>query len=132
MSGCPPGWTARRWPAAWSTWPAGSTWPAPCAPPQKGSLPSSSELAALPARSPRTLGGDMPFPTKLLNEGEEVVLDLRPHWWYLSGPIALVVVALIATIASRVAGLADVLSLVLVAALFVSLVMLLARYAKWA
>ncbi len=23
----------------------------------------------------------MPFPTKLLNRGEEIVLDLRPHWW---------------------------------------------------
>jgi membrane protein YdbS with pleckstrin-like domain len=74
----------------------------------------------------------MPFPAKLLNEGEEVVLDLRPHWWYLSGPIALVVVMLVATIASRIAGVADVLSIVLAAALFVSLVMLLARYARWA
>jgi hypothetical protein len=36
----------------------------------------------------------MSFPTKLLNEGEEVVLDLRPHWWYLSGPVALVVLVL--------------------------------------
>ena len=23
----------------------------------------------------------MAFPTKLLNHGEEVILDLRPHWW---------------------------------------------------
>lgn len=23
----------------------------------------------------------MAFPTKYLNEGEEVILDLRPHWW---------------------------------------------------
>ncbi len=23
----------------------------------------------------------MTFPSKLLNEGEEIVLDLRPHWW---------------------------------------------------
>lgn len=23
----------------------------------------------------------MSFPTKYLNEGEEIVLDLRPHWW---------------------------------------------------
>ena len=26
----------------------------------------------------------MPYPTKLLNEGEEVALDLRPHWWYFA------------------------------------------------
>lgn len=23
----------------------------------------------------------MAFPTKLLNDGEEIILDLRPHWW---------------------------------------------------
>jgi uncharacterized membrane protein YdbT with pleckstrin-like domain len=26
----------------------------------------------------------VPYPTKLLNEGEEVALDLRPHWWYFA------------------------------------------------
>ena len=25
----------------------------------------------------------MPYPRKLLNEGETVELDLRPHWWFL-------------------------------------------------
>jgi uncharacterized membrane protein YdbT with pleckstrin-like domain len=25
----------------------------------------------------------MAFPRKLLNEGEDVVLDLNPHWWFL-------------------------------------------------
>lgn len=24
----------------------------------------------------------MPYPKKLLNQGEEMALDLRPHWWY--------------------------------------------------
>jgi uncharacterized membrane protein YdbT with pleckstrin-like domain len=24
------------------------------------------------------------FPSKLVNDGEEVVLDLRPHWWYMA------------------------------------------------
>ena len=28
----------------------------------------------------------MPFPRKLLNEGEEAVLDLHPHWSFLSKP----------------------------------------------
>src|SRR5262245_31960741 len=37
----------------------------------------------------------MPFPRKLLNEGEEVVLDLRPHWWYLSKPVGALIVTLI-------------------------------------
>jgi uncharacterized membrane protein YdbT with pleckstrin-like domain len=26
----------------------------------------------------------VPFPRKLLNEDEEVVLDLHPHWWFLA------------------------------------------------
>ena len=40
----------------------------------------------------------MPFPKKLLNEGEEVVLDLRPHWWFLVGPSAALFVTVLATI----------------------------------
>ena len=26
----------------------------------------------------------MPFPRKLLNEEEELILDLHPHWWFLA------------------------------------------------
>lgn len=37
----------------------------------------------------------MPYPKKLLNEGEDVALDLRPHWWFfwkhIMGGIALFV-----------------------------------------
>jgi membrane protein YdbS with pleckstrin-like domain len=73
----------------------------------------------------------MSFPTKLLNEGEEVVLDLRPHWWYLSGPVSLVVVALVATIASWAFGAPQALSVALVVVLVVTVVWLLMRYAKW-
>lgn len=73
----------------------------------------------------------MSFPTKLLNEGEEVVLDLRPHWWYLSGPVALVVLVLAATIASLVAGAPKALSVVIAVVLVISVVWLLTRYAKW-
>jgi hypothetical protein len=29
----------------------------------------------------------MPFPRKLLLEGETVALDLRPHWWFFAGPL---------------------------------------------
>ena len=30
----------------------------------------------------------MPYPSRLLNEGETVALDLRPHWWYFAKHIA--------------------------------------------
>jgi uncharacterized membrane protein YdbT with pleckstrin-like domain len=31
------------------------------------------------------------FPPKLLNEGEQVVLDLRPHWWFMAKSTAALV-----------------------------------------
>ena len=40
----------------------------------------------------------MPFPRKLLNEGEDIVLDLHPHWWFFSGPVAALVVAMAAAV----------------------------------
>jgi len=72
----------------------------------------------------------VPFPRKLLNEGEDVVLDLHPHWWYFSGPVT----ALVAAVAAAVfAFTKDVTFL-----RFVTLVLLLAgvawvavTYAKW-
>ena len=44
----------------------------------------------------------MPYPKRLLNEGEELALDLRPHWWYfskhiLTGVPLFVVLAIILT-----------------------------------
>ena len=42
----------------------------------------------------------MPFPRTLLNEREDIVLDLHPHWWFFAPPL----LALIAAIA--VGGLA--------------------------
>lgn len=42
----------------------------------------------------------MSFPRKLLNEREDIVLDLHPHWWFFAPPL----LALIAAIA--VGGLA--------------------------
>jgi uncharacterized membrane protein YdbT with pleckstrin-like domain len=35
------------------------------------------------------------FPTKLLNENEEIVLDLRPHWWFMAEPTAALVGSII-------------------------------------
>jgi uncharacterized membrane protein YdbT with pleckstrin-like domain len=29
----------------------------------------------------------MPYPRRLINQGEEVVLDLKPHWWYFAQQI---------------------------------------------
>ncbi|HWW52420.1 MAG TPA: hypothetical protein VNY84_01535, partial [Acidimicrobiales bacterium] len=42
----------------------------------------------------------MAFPTKLLNDDEEVVLDLNPHWSTLVKPLALLVVVVAVTVAA--------------------------------
>lgn len=73
----------------------------------------------------------MPFPTRLLNEGEQVVLDLRPHWWFLSGPLFWL---LVAAAASGVATALEapswaVLSLLAVTGLV--LLWLVGRYLRW-
>ena len=41
----------------------------------------------------------MPYPTRLLNDGEEIALDLRPHWWYFAkhifGSVVLIVLLIL-------------------------------------
>ena len=78
----------------------------------------------------------MAFPTKLLNEGEEIALDARPHWWFMAEPTA-------ALVASVILGIIVLLwdshgflhtfvryiTLILVVA---SLAWFASRYAKWA
>lgn len=72
----------------------------------------------------------MAFPKKLLHETEELVLDLRPHWWYLAGPVVVLVVSLglLAFLLTRFDGPGP---LVAAAAAVLALVWFLVRYAKW-
>jgi uncharacterized membrane protein YdbT with pleckstrin-like domain len=72
----------------------------------------------------------VPFPRRLLNEGEDVVLDLHPHWWFFSGPVAAVVAATVAAVAVR--EVSDELSLVLLAVAGLALLWVAGRYARWA
>ena len=72
----------------------------------------------------------MPFPPDLLNQSEEVVLDLRPHWAKLFFPVVLVVLAIAATGASLLTRNA-VLPLILLAVLALAVVFLLFRYVRW-
>lgn len=54
----------------------------------------------------------MAFPRKLLNDTEEVVLDLHPHWWFMAKPTAALAVALILGLASLIMGLPGFVQLV--------------------
>ena len=77
----------------------------------------------------------MPFPRRLLNENEVVILDLRPHWWVLVGSAALLALSLALAVAVSifVHGVAH--DPILIASLIVVLVVLVRfvrRYTRWA
>lgn len=44
----------------------------------------------------------MAFDRKLLNSNEEILLDLRPHWWFVTPQVALVVAATVVVITVQV------------------------------
>ena len=73
----------------------------------------------------------MPYPRKLLNEGEDVVLDLHPHWWFFVGPT--LAFAASVGVAIGVASLTHNGVAVLFAFLLMALTALwwVARYIKW-
>jgi len=77
----------------------------------------------------------MAFPRKFLNEGEDIILEQRPHWFYLAGPALALAAALVVAIfaSTRVDG--DVQRFVvipLLLAALAALVWFVWRYAKWA
>jgi uncharacterized membrane protein YdbT with pleckstrin-like domain len=72
----------------------------------------------------------VPFPSKLLNDGEEVILDLRPHWSRLFWPVAAVVVSIVVTIA-LFSALAAALQWALFALCAAAVLWLVVRYLKW-
>ena len=73
----------------------------------------------------------MPFPRKLLHESEEIVLDLRPHWWFLIGPVFWLVVAIAATVLVAVFELPDAAWYAGLAAIGLLLLWFLARVLRW-
>ncbi len=74
----------------------------------------------------------MGYPTKLLNPGELVLLDLRPHWKYLAGPALFVVLFIGGGLTALVATVPRWAQLALAAVLVLNLLWLLGRYLQWA
>jgi uncharacterized membrane protein YdbT with pleckstrin-like domain len=74
----------------------------------------------------------VPFPRKLLNDEEDIVLDLHPHWWYFAPQVAALVAAIVLGLIAVVgtdSGWAQIPAGVLVLA---CLLWFGVRYAKWA
>lgn len=74
----------------------------------------------------------VPFPTKLLNDDEEVVVDLHPHWWFFAQPLGALVVALgigIAVLLKVDVGVVQAAAGILVV---LALLWFLVSYAQWA
>lgn len=73
----------------------------------------------------------MAFPRKLLNDGEEVVLDLRPHWIYMAEPTLAVLGAIVVGIIALKVDV-DAIKLIAGVLLLLCLAWFGIRYAKWA
>jgi uncharacterized membrane protein YdbT with pleckstrin-like domain len=74
----------------------------------------------------------MPYPRKLLNDGEDVVLDLHPHWWFFAGPTLAFAVSVAVAIAVGHAVDTSGVRLALLALMAVAAMWWVLRYFKWA
>lgn len=71
------------------------------------------------------------FPAKLLQDGEELVVDLRPHWWAITTPAMALLGAVVLGIGALIVG-NSVLDVIAGVVLVVVLVWFALRYARWA
>ena len=74
----------------------------------------------------------MPFPKKLLNDGEKVVLDLHPHWWFFAPHIAALVGSLaLGVVVLAVGDLPGAVGAVVALLVLACLVVFVVRYSQW-
>jgi membrane protein YdbS with pleckstrin-like domain len=68
---------------------------------------------------------------RFLNEGEQIALAARPHWWYLAGPVALALVLLVGAVIAFVQRAPGWSKDVVAGALVLGLLWLVGRYLRW-
>ena len=77
----------------------------------------------------------MPFPKRLLNQGETIAADLHPHWLFFFGPalafLGSVVLGAVVLVAAAGGGLGTFTKWLALAALVLSAGWVLGRYLKW-
>ena len=74
----------------------------------------------------------MSQPRHSVREGEEIILDLRPHWWYFVRETAVLAVALVLGIAALALGWPDPVRVITGIAILAALVWALVSYSRWA
>jgi uncharacterized membrane protein YdbT with pleckstrin-like domain len=73
----------------------------------------------------------VPYPRKLLNDSETIVLDLHPHWWYFVEAAVALVAAIAFAIVALVADWPSAVKWIALALIVGTAIWLLARYVKW-
>ncbi|HEV2071211.1 MAG TPA: PH domain-containing protein [Acidimicrobiales bacterium] len=74
----------------------------------------------------------MAFPSRLLNDGEEIVLDLRPHWSFFALSAIALAASVGLSIALSAAGWHEWLQMLAAVVTLAALVCFVVRYARWA
>lgn len=69
--------------------------------------------------------------SRRLNEGEKVVLDLHPHWWYLAGPVLTISAVIAGAVTSLAMSAPPAAGWAVLGALVLSALWLLLRYLRW-
>ncbi len=67
-----------------------------------------------------------------LDDGEEVILSVRPHWWCFASTGAVLAAALVLAVGSATYGLPEPVQLLVVLLTLVALGRFVVRYARWA
>jgi len=73
----------------------------------------------------------VPFPAENLNTDEQVVLDIRPHWWFFVRPLALLALPIAIGVVTIYFGAPGPVMLVAAGLIALALIWFLARYMVW-
>lgn len=68
---------------------------------------------------------------KNLAPGETVVVEVRPHWWYLAGPVTVLAIVIAGAVAALVEDVPGWVDWVIVAVLVLAALWLVGRYLRW-